>query len=77
VALYNAALLASWREETGRTRERVCADITERGTARLGYMWLARLETDASSHPSLSVLTALADYYGHDVADLFAAEAAS
>jgi transcriptional regulator with XRE-family HTH domain len=77
VALFNAALLAAWREESGLSRERVCADLTDQGD-RIGYIWLAKLEKGVGGPPSLGLLTALANYYGHDVRDLFTpAEAAS
>lgn len=78
MALYNAALLAAWREETGLTRERVCTDITEQGVVSIGYIWLTKLELGKGGAPSLATLAALAAYYGHDVRDLLApAEAAS
>jgi transcriptional regulator with XRE-family HTH domain len=75
--LYDPAILKSWRESTDRSRERVCADMRDRGTP-VSFSWLTHLEQGtAPGGPSLPLLAALADYYGQDLAALFPARAAS
>lgn len=64
--LYDRAMLRSWREEAGLTREAVCH------ATGISYPWLTRLETrPGDKSPSLALLHQLADYYGRDVAELF------
>jgi transcriptional regulator with XRE-family HTH domain len=75
--LYDCATLKSWREAAGLSRERVSADMRDRGTP-VSFSWLVHLEQGtAPDNPSLGLLGALAAYYGRDMAELFAAIPAS
>lgn len=73
---YDPATLKSWRESAGLSRERVSADMRDRGTP-ISFSWLAHLENGtAPDNPSLAILGALADFYGRELAELFTAERA-
>lgn len=77
--LYDHAKLRAWRDESGLTRERVSADISDDPTndVRIGYAWLYKLEAGTSAAtPPLEVLRALAHYYGHTTAELLVPEEA-
>jgi transcriptional regulator with XRE-family HTH domain len=74
---YDPATLKSWREDAGLSRERVCADLEERGTP-VSFSWLMALENgSAQRSPSLAILSALAGYYRRDLSELFARRAAA
>ena len=64
-SLIDHARLRAWREECGKTRERVAYELGISGP------WLAALETGQPGRsPSLAMLARLAAYYGHDPGEL-------
>jgi transcriptional regulator with XRE-family HTH domain len=72
VLFTNGDKLRAWRDATGKNRELVCAELRDRyGEAAIGFSWLAALEGGSNrSEPSLQTLIMLAEYYGHDPAEL-------
>jgi hypothetical protein len=79
VLLYDPAKLRAWRDESGLTRERVSADISDDPTndVRIGYAWLQKLEAGTVTvTPPVAVLRVLAHYYGHQTAELLTADEA-
>lgn len=63
--LIDYARLRAWRDETGKSRERVAAELEISGP------WLAALETGQPGRsPSVAMLAKLAAYYGHDPGEL-------
>lgn len=66
---YDHARLRAWRDEAGLTKERVAADLMDLDV-RITATWLNRLERGVRT-PSLGTLTALAAYYGRDMAELW------
>ena len=75
--LFDCATLKSWREAAGLSREQVSADMKARGTP-VSFSWLVHLEQGTGAdNPSLSLLAALADYYGQDLRALIPERAAS
>lgn len=68
--LLDHAKLRQWRDETGLSRDQVCARLQADGV-QIGYSWLAALE-QGSKRPSLELLVALAVFYGHDPGELLA-----
>ena len=62
---WDHAKLRAWRDESGKRRERVAADLG------ISYPWLTILESGAGDRgPSLDVLIRLARYYGHEPGEL-------
>jgi transcriptional regulator with XRE-family HTH domain len=68
--LHDAAKLLAWREESGLSREQVCAAVQATGLP-LSAVWLRMLETGTNTRqPSLPLLFALAAVYGHAPGEL-------
>jgi Helix-turn-helix domain len=72
--LHDHAKLRAWRDESGLTRDQVCARLQGQGVS-IGYSWLAALE-QGTKRPSLELLVTLARFYGHEPAELLLAGAA-
>jgi transcriptional regulator with XRE-family HTH domain len=62
---FNPEILLTWRLESGFKIEAVCV------LARCSYSTLRGLETGDRRHPSIDLLTRLADIYGRPVGELF------
>jgi transcriptional regulator with XRE-family HTH domain len=63
--LYDHDKLRAWRAESGKSRERVCADL------EFSAAWLAALETGQHrARPSVEMIVRLARYYGHQPGEL-------
>jgi transcriptional regulator with XRE-family HTH domain len=68
--LHDAAKLRAWREDAGLSKEQVCAAFHTQGYS-LSYPWLSALEHATNARqPSVRLLAALAEFYGHQPAEL-------